>query len=142
MLFMEAVFLQAPSLHAPDAQSGGHYIPCKGCNRGKCAIPSRRPIWVSAPLSILGTWSRNRSGRRAVRIKSRGDEEKRMAAGQNGSCLTRCYLLILLIYVTFCHSTPTLLSKYLKMFLRGSELLTNLRETLRQRISTKPDRYG
>lgn len=72
---------------------------------GNAPSPIGGRFGVSAPLSILGTWSRNRSGRRAVRIKSGGDEEKRMAAGQNGSCLTRCYLLVLLIYVTFCHST-------------------------------------
>lgn len=65
-----------------------------------------------------------------------------MAAGQNGSLsdsvlsagpVNLCYFLPL---------HPTLLSKYLKMFLRGSELLINLSGDVRQRISTKPDRYG
>lgn len=36
---------------------------------------------VSAPLSILGTWYKKRSGRRAVRIKKRGRRREKDASG-------------------------------------------------------------
>lgn len=42
--------------------------------------------------------------------------------------------------VTFCPSTPTLFATCLKMFLRGSELLTNLWKMLWKTLSTKTDR--
>ena len=48
---------------------------------GNAPPPIGGRFGLSAPLSILGTWYKKRSGRRAVRIKSGGDGEKRMPAG-------------------------------------------------------------
>lgn len=56
-----------------------------------------------------------------------------------GSCLSVCRFPVLLLCLTFCSSTPTLSAKYLKMSLRGSELLTNLGKMLWKTLSTKTD---
>lgn len=49
---------------------------------------------------------------------------------------------VLCVSVIFCHTTPNLFAKYLKMFPEGSELLTNLGKMLWKTPSTKTDLYS
>lgn len=46
---------------------------------------------------------------------------------------------VLCVSVLFCHNTPSLFAKYLKVFPEGSELLTDLGKMLRKTPSTKTD---
>lgn len=101
---MEAVFLQRPSiLHTLYMKSWAQSTPLpphglwKGGDNGKSAIPATigSRFGMSGPPSIPGTWYRNGVGPGMSASTGERQGEEGVPSGQNGSCLTLGYFLVL-----------------------------------------------
>lgn len=101
--------------------------------------PTGSRFGMVCPLSIVGTPFQSKRGAVSIRRRRRGEKGCHLDKTAYGSCLSECCFLVLFFCVTFCSSIPTLFAKYLKMFLRGSELLRNLGKMLWEKLSAKTD---
>lgn len=115
----------------------------KGGNNGKAATPTGSRFGMVCPLSILGTSQKSRS-RRGAASTSRGRPGR-----ERGAVWAKLLVPLVCRSAAFWSSysvspstppPPCSIAKYLKMFLRGSELLTNPGKMLWKTLSTKTDK--